>query len=56
MLDQGVEAGTAFLVMELVPGGTLRELLDERGPMPPFDRPGRRQGATLPLPTQMRYR
>ncbi|WP_255584364.1 Stk1 family PASTA domain-containing Ser/Thr kinase [Dietzia sp. ANT_WB102] len=36
VFDQGIEAGTAFLVMELVPGGTLRELLDERGPMPPY--------------------
>lgn len=36
VFDQGVESGTAFLVMELVPGGTLRELLDERGPMPPY--------------------
>lgn len=36
VFDQGIENGTAFLVMELVPGGTLRELLDERGPMPPY--------------------
>ena len=36
VFDQGVEGETAFLVMELVPGGTLRELLDERGPMPPY--------------------
>ncbi|GAA4261581.1 Stk1 family PASTA domain-containing Ser/Thr kinase [Dietzia aurantiaca] len=36
VFDQGVEGDTAFLVMELVPGGTLRELLDERGPMPPY--------------------
>ena len=36
VFDQGVEDDTAFLVMELVPGGTLRELLDERGPMPPY--------------------
>lgn len=36
VFDQGVEDGSAFLVMELVPGGTLRELLDERGPMPPY--------------------
>ncbi|WP_291083975.1 Stk1 family PASTA domain-containing Ser/Thr kinase [Dietzia sp. UBA5065] len=36
VFDQGVEGDFAFLVMELVPGGTLRELLDERGPMPPY--------------------
>lgn len=34
--DQGAdEAGHVFLIMELVDGGTLRELLRERGPMPP---------------------
>lgn len=37
--DQGFgtphDPGQPFLVMELVDGGTLRELLDERGPMPP---------------------
>ena len=33
--DQGIDEGTAFLVMELVEGGSLRELLRERGPMPP---------------------
>ena len=33
--DQGVDGDYAFLVMELVRGGTLRELLRERGPMPP---------------------
>ena len=37
--DQGLGtvhgAGHPFLVMELVDGGTLRELLNERGPMPP---------------------
>ncbi|TXI60651.1 protein kinase domain-containing protein [Mycolicibacterium mageritense] len=40
VFDQGGgESGTAgqppFLVMELIDGGTLRELLTERGPMPP---------------------
>lgn len=33
--DQGLDARLPFLVMELVDGGTLRELLAERGPMPP---------------------
>ena len=33
--DQGIDGAHPFLVMELVEGGTLRELLVERGPMPP---------------------
>jgi serine/threonine-protein kinase len=33
--DQGLDGQHPFLVMELVEGGTLRELLQERGPMPP---------------------
>jgi serine/threonine protein kinase, bacterial len=33
--DQGFDGRHPFLVMELVEGGTLRELLVERGPMPP---------------------
>ena len=32
--DQGSDGGHTFLVMELVSGGTLRELLSERGAMP----------------------
>jgi serine/threonine-protein kinase len=35
LYDQGNDAAHPFLVMELVDGGTLRELLRERGPMPP---------------------
>lgn len=33
--DQGIDGRRPFLVMELIDGGTLRELLRERGPMPP---------------------
>ncbi|QUR69805.1 protein kinase [Mycobacterium spongiae] len=33
--DQGIDGNHPFLVMELIEGGTLRELLAERGPMPP---------------------
>ena len=33
--DQSNDTAHPFLVMELVTGGTLRELLRERGPMPP---------------------
>lgn len=35
VFDQGVDEDYVFLVMELVTGGSLRELLSERGPMPP---------------------
>nr|WP_162526414.1 MULTISPECIES: protein kinase [unclassified Mycobacteroides] len=35
VFDQGMDGKHPFLVMELVDGGTLRELLRERGPMPP---------------------
>src|ERR1700739_2856373 len=38
--DQGMDARHPFLVMELIEGGTLRELLAERGPMPPPPVPG----------------
>lgn len=34
--DQGLDGRHPFLVMELIEGGTLRELLAERGPMPPY--------------------
>ena len=35
VFDQGDDGTSVFLAMELVDGGTLRELLRERGPMPP---------------------
>lgn len=35
IFDQGDDPARPYLVMELVDGGTLRELLAERGPMPP---------------------
>ena len=35
VFDQGEDGEFVFLVMELVDGGSLRELLRERGPMPP---------------------
>lgn len=33
--DFSAQGESVFLIMELITGGTLRELLDERGPMPP---------------------
>ncbi|MFP5345811.1 MAG: protein kinase domain-containing protein, partial [Actinomycetes bacterium] len=33
--DQGTDDGAVYLAMELVPGRTLRDLLDERAPLPP---------------------
>ena len=33
--DFSADGDAIFLIMELITGGTLRELLDERGPMPP---------------------
>lgn len=35
VFDCGVERGTPFIVMELVAGRTLRQVLDEAGPLPP---------------------
>jgi serine/threonine-protein kinase len=34
--DTGVDAGTAYIVMELVRGCTLRQLLNEQGRLPPW--------------------
>ena len=35
VFDWGTDDGTAFIVMELVAGRTLRQVLDEAGPLPP---------------------
>ncbi|HVT67130.1 MAG TPA: protein kinase [Trebonia sp.] len=35
VFDCGVESGTPFIVMELAGGRTLRQVLDEAGPLPP---------------------
>src|SRR5215475_7667924 len=35
VFDWGVADGTAFIVMELVQGQTLRQVLDQAGPLPP---------------------
>jgi len=34
VFDSGIDCGTPFLVMELVTGRTLRQVLDETGPLP----------------------
>jgi serine/threonine-protein kinase len=35
VFDSGMDAGTAFIVMELVQGRTLRQVLDQAGTLPP---------------------
>ena len=37
VFDEGQDGADAFMVMELVPGKTLRDLLAERGPFPPHE-------------------
>jgi serine/threonine-protein kinase len=37
VFDCGVDDGTAFIVMELVAGPTLRQVLDQRGALPPAE-------------------
>jgi len=37
VFDEGTDGPDAFMVMELVPGKTLREIVAERGPLPPHE-------------------
>jgi len=37
VFDEGRDGPDAFMVMELVPGKTLRDLIAERGPLPPHE-------------------
>ena len=37
VFDEGNDGADAFMVMELVPGKTLREIVAERGPLPPHE-------------------
>jgi serine/threonine-protein kinase len=37
VFDEGRDGADAFMVMELVPGKTLREIVSERGPLPPHE-------------------
>jgi serine/threonine protein kinase len=37
VFDEGRDGPDAFMVMELVPGKTLREIVAERGPLPPHE-------------------
>lgn len=37
VFDEGSDGADAFMVMELVPGKTLREIVSERGPLPPHE-------------------
>jgi serine/threonine protein kinase len=37
VFDEGSDGRDAFMVMELVPGKTLRDLVAERGPLPPHE-------------------
>src|SRR6266850_460898 len=37
VFDEGSDGADAFMVMELVPGKTLREIVAERGPLPPHE-------------------
>ncbi|WP_053546191.1 Stk1 family PASTA domain-containing Ser/Thr kinase [Corynebacterium deserti] len=47
--DFSASGGQVFLVMELITGGTLRELLAERGPMPPHAAVGVMRGVLTGL-------
>jgi serine/threonine-protein kinase len=40
VFDQGEDDGTVYLVMEYVPGHTLRDVIRAEAPMPPRARSG----------------
>ena len=49
VLSADTENGRPYIVMELMPGSTLKDLVDEKGPMSPAEAVARVQARPLPL-------